>query len=261
MSYDSHGMLSLKQACHNKLSDSLMAQCINLICAHDEIDCQNLPEDLQSDIQKQKDRLNDLLSAVLNGQKCTVHYCEKHIHSLACVPELIQSGADLFTTNCRGQSALHVASMKNDVSLLKFLLERCPLADIQSFIHEKDSDGNTPLHCAVITNANDSMDILIKAGADVCAHNEYSRSPLHVAAESNAIEAMQLLLKSEQVDINALDYEGNTPLHLAAHLDNFKAVEFLLKGGAQSVTNECGETPLDLAYTLGMTKSAQLLKH
>ena len=260
ISHDSNAMLSLKQACHNTLNNSLVTECINVICVH-RIDSQFLPEDLRNEIQKRKDQLNCLLAAALDGQKCMVDCYEKNIHSLSCVSELIQSGADFSTTNRYGQSALHVAAMTNNISLVQFLLERCAPVDLHNFIHEKDIDGNTPLHCAAENNAYDTMYILINAGADLYAQNESGRMPLHITAELGTVESITLLLE-HKANIEALDYFGNTPLHLAARIDNFHAVDCLLTHGAQSaIKNEDGETSLDLAYTLGLCKSAQLLKN
>lgn len=259
--FGSNAMLSLKQVCHDTMNNSLMAECIKTICAHN-IDSQDLPEDIQSDIQKRKDQLNFLLTAALNGQKCVINYYQEHIHSLSCVSELIQLGADLFTTNRYGQSALHVAAMTNNVPLVQFLLNRCAPVDFHNFIHEKDNDGNnTPLHCAADKNAQDSVRVLIKAGADMCARNEFDQTPLHRAAESDAVGSIVALLE-HGVEIDVLDEMGNTPLHLAARMDNVQAVICLLNHGAQSaIKNEDDKTPLDFAYKLGMSKSALLLEN
>lgn len=258
VAFDSNAMLSLRQACHDTLTDSLMAHCINVILKYN-IDSQDLPEDLQNEIQKCKARLNSLLASVLNGQKCTVNHYERHIHSLSCVPELIQAGADLFATNRDGQSALHVAAMENNTLLMQFLLERCPSDKLQNFVDEQACNGDTALHCAAENNAVESMQMLIKAGANLCARGAYERTPLHKAAESNSINSIQLLLE-HGVDINILDEMGNTPLHLAARIDNAQAVAYLLKYGAQpDIQNEDAKTSLDFAYQLGTSKSALLL--
>lgn len=257
---DSNAMLSLKQTCHNALNNSLLLNCVNVICTHN-IDGQYLPEDLQDEIQNRKDQINCLLVFALNGQKCIVRGYKKHIHSLSCVPELIQFGADVSTTNGNGQSALHIAAMTNNVSLTRFLLERCAPMDLQTFIHETDCDGNTPLHCAARKNAQESMSILIKAGADVNAQSEYGRTPLHRAAESDAVGSIAVLLKHE-ADIDALDDMGNTPLHLAARIDNFHAVKYLLNYGAQSdIKNKDNKTPLNFTRDLIHSQSEDLLKN
>jgi len=252
-------MLTLKQVCQNTLNDSLVARCATVIVEHN-IDSKNLPQDLQNEIQKCKDRLNNLLVSALNGQKCTVNNYERHLYRLSCIPELIQSGAHLFTANCDGQSALHVAALMNDVPLVKFLLARCFPEDLNNFINEQDCNNNTPLHCAAIANASESMELLINAGADLFASGTYERKPLHSAAEFGAIKTITLLLENG-ADINALDEMGNTPLHLAARMDNAWAVHYLLNHGAQpAIKNEDGKTPLDFAYHFGTCKSALLLR-
>lgn len=252
-------MLSLQQTCRNASKNSLMAHGISVILEH-ALDGQDLPEDIQNEIHKRKEQLNSFLASALNGQRCTINYYPRYIHCLSCVPELIRSGADLFTTNNMGQSALHVAAKLNDVPLVQFLLDRCTSENLKTFINEQDRHGYTPLHCAAAANAPESMQLLIKTGADVYAQDMYKRTPLHLAAASDAIKSIILLLE-HGVAIDALDAMGNTPLHLAARIDNEQAVECLLERGAQpAIHNEDNKTPLDFAYQLGTSKSGLLLK-
>jgi ankyrin repeat protein len=62
--------------------------------------------------------------------------------------------------------------------------------------------------------------VLIKAGADVNAHNEndhWGTTPLHAAAHANQAVIAQMLI-DHGADLTALDREGRTPMfHTTFH--------------------------------------------
>jgi ankyrin repeat protein len=60
-----------------------------------------------------------------------------------------------------GQTALLIASLRGNLPLMKFLLDR------GANIEAKDNRGNTPLLAAVQYGANDAALILISQGADM----------------------------------------------------------------------------------------------
>jgi ankyrin repeat protein len=83
-------------------------------------------------------------------------------------------------------------------------------------IHEKDNDGMTPLHWAVVANHSEAVKVLLAAGADV----------------------------------NAVDHFGYTPLLYAATIDfgDSQTATTLLKAGADpSIKGKKGETALTQA--------------
>jgi ankyrin repeat protein len=59
------------------------------------------------------------------------------------------------------------------------------LAGDPALIDARDKDGSTPLHCATWKGQQEVVALLIKAGADVNAHNNndhWGTTPLHAAA-------------------------------------------------------------------------------
>ncbi|RLO12291.1 hypothetical protein DYB28_009060, partial [Aphanomyces astaci] len=85
------------------------------------------------------------------------------------------------------------------------------------------------------------------------AKNNQHESALHLAVQNQEDEGFEAVktavwLIENDADINAKDHSGNTPLHYAVHEERDDLVESLLKKGALvTVTNNAGQTPLDMA--------------
>ncbi len=94
------------------------------------------------------------------------------------------------------------------------------LASDKSLVAARDTDASTPLHCAVWKGHQQVVEALLKAGADVNAHNEndhWGTTPLHAAAHANQAAIAQLLI-DHGADMNAKDREGRTPMfHTTFH--------------------------------------------
>jgi ankyrin repeat protein len=120
------------------------------------------------------------------------------------------------------------AAKAGDVRKVEDLLAQDP-----SLISACDTDGSTPLHCATWKGHLDVVACLLKAGADVNAHNSnghWGTTALHAAAHANQKAIAELLIE-HGADVNAQDLNGKTPLfHTTFH--KAKAVAKLLQ--------ECG---------------------
>jgi len=90
---------------------------------------------------------------------------------------LIDSGASVNSKNLRGATPLIIAAVKGHYSVLRILANH---PNIQ--LHEQDSDGDTALHCAVLAQKNESVSVLLEAGADPTLLNFRLFTPIHEAA-------------------------------------------------------------------------------
>lgn len=108
------------------------------------------------------------------------------------------------------------------------------LATYKSLINARDKDGSTPLHCAVWKGQEQVVAMLLKAGADVNAHNEndhWGTTPLHAAAHANQAAIAQLLI-DYGADVNSQDREGRTPMFHTTFHKAKAAAKVLEKYGA-----------------------------
>lgn len=92
--------------------------------------------------------------------------------------------------------------------------------------------GRRPLlHEAIDNNMVDCARVLIEAGADCMAVNEYGEIPLHWA---QSVEAIKLLLleNNRSAGIDHKSYDGYTPLQTTIMNKSRECVELLIESGA-----------------------------
>eukprot|EP00744_Colponema_vietnamica_P009510 GILI01013517.1.p1 GENE.GILI01013517.1~~GILI01013517.1.p1 ORF type:complete len:355 (-),score=45.07 GILI01013517.1:169-1233(-) len=93
-------------------------------------------------------------------------------------------------------------------------------------------DRLTPLMVATFERRPDVIRALLLAGADAEAVDQFmAYRALHIAAKNDDIESIEELLRGG-ANINALSMMSGTPLSLAAYQGHVKAVEMLLGKGA-----------------------------
>ena len=91
-------------------------------------------------------------------------------------------------------------------------------------------NGRPPLSDAIIARANDTVSLLLGAGADANAADRNGGTPLITAIIMSNKEAISLLLEAG-ANVNAADGQGVTPLGMACKESNKEAVSLLLETG------------------------------
>lgn len=120
-----------------------------------------------------------LINLVRDGedinQKNNHGYTPLHIaaryNSADCLIFLINNGADIYKKDCWGGTPLHTAADYGSADCLKILVQKGGI----KIVNERDNDGSTALHsgsCRSVQN----LKILIDAGADVTAKDNYGRT-------------------------------------------------------------------------------------
>jgi ankyrin repeat protein len=196
----------------------------------------------------------------------------RHAYAPMVARCLIDLGADVSKTGVRGLSAVHAATVGQNLQILRHLLYDTDAA----LLNQATKEGMTPLHFAAATGRLGSLAILLEAGADISVRNKNGFTAFDIAMMSEQKQAFDLFLHHiNQLPQRARDVVvylhgnmwtaahsalkcqdrligtyflmkamplvreiekrgvlGYTPLHFAVWRKNGPALEFLIKKGA-----------------------------
>lgn len=185
----------------------------------------------------------------------SLHRCAKEgdVHQLKALLRTMDCtgiAAKLATLDSDGWTPLHYAAVSSSTAALQELLVAGHgKAEV---LNMRSREGQTALHFAVVWECPDHVELLLKAGADVDAVNEFGATPLHWACERGAHDVMRVLLDhSPSANAEAVDECGRTPLHVAAENDMLREAMILVKecGVRVDCKDRRGRTPFELAST------------
>ena len=128
-------------------------------------------------------------------------------------------------------------------------------------VNHRGLKGRTALHDVVYSGSVEAAEVLLESGADVNARDDTQATPLNsLLFEAPAYNPVAELLLSRGADPNLPDQMGVTPLHRASGAGNEDAVRLLLDHGADpSAKDFQGKTPLDVANEAGHPEILHLL--
>ena len=118
----------------------------------------------------------------------------------------------------------------------------------------KRNGNTTPLCYAVLGKQKTSIDILIRAGADINKPSFHTDTPLHQAVKIEAIDIVRYLFRYK-ADIDNI----NIALHHAARQGHFRIVELLVSKGADINKYIDGLAPIYLSVKSGCLDTTDFL--
>ncbi|KAL4461582.1 hypothetical protein ABPG74_016206 [Tetrahymena malaccensis] len=145
-----------------------------------------------------------------------------------------------------GQDYLKDAAQKNTI--------------IQKWLNFQNEDGFTALHYASFKGDIDIIKYLISQGSDSLLVNKNGLNVLHIAAQGDQPISI-CYFDSLGVDLNLTDYKGGTALHWACYLGSENAVNYLVSKMKDKLNIADGEglTPLHLAVISGNARVVRKL--
>jgi ankyrin repeat protein len=142
-------------------------------------------------------------------------------------------------------------------------LGNAPGASASGAVNSYSGDGWTPLHLAAAFGTPQAVEALLAAGAlvDAVSQNPQHNQPLHAAlALGRNSESIQLLVKAG-ADPNATQTGGYTPIFSAAAANRRDLTQLLVSLGADPHhRNDFGQSPADFARQRGHAELADWLE-
>lgn len=151
----------------------------------------------------------------------------------ADLERLLQAGIDTNIRDAQGQTMLMRAASRGDLSIVQLLLAHGAQVNATTAI---DKDGNgalTALHAALVQDAVNVVEALIKSGANPQAEVNRVWTPMHYAAYLGAEKSVRYLHKNGiNIDKPFNGGRGSTPLMVAAEYAQVPTIRALLELGA-----------------------------
>ncbi|KAF2073670.1 hypothetical protein CYY_005020 [Polysphondylium violaceum] len=160
----------------------------------------------------------------------------------------------------------HFFSMAADIDI-KMVIILLEADDIQVNVTNRDS--NTPFHyfCQKFRAPNNAIlkevfEILLKKNVNINAINKNGESPLHKAIFNTTVaQGMITLLLENKANVNYINKNGESPLHYCVRLGRADLVMILLQYGADRTIIAKDNKPLyQIAIEENFTKLADLLR-
>ena len=160
-----------------------------------------------------------------------------------------------------GQTALQAGVEHGHAKCVQVILETAQKHKMDTVIvNHADPNKDAPLHVAARSGDTQTMEVLLRHGANYALVDANGRTPLHVAAAYDKEKAVALMVELVE-DLDIGDHRGNTPLHLAATANAARIVKLLLQTAADPrCLNVESKTPLNVAQELRHTECIALLK-
>ncbi|MCR5253892.1 MAG: ankyrin repeat domain-containing protein [Treponema sp.] len=147
--------------------------------------------------------------------------------------EAVVSKKNAMIQDSEGNTPLHIALI-NDAPLSKIMY----IISLTDNVNLRNRDGNSALFLAVIKNRQKVGEALLAKNADIFSTNTNNNSPLRLALRYPAIQEWLVTSRT----IKATDGSGNTVLHYAAEWQFTDSIRSLTSKGADiSAKNSSGE--------------------
>jgi ankyrin repeat protein len=192
----------------------------------------------------------DWLKKALNSKEVNIDHQDNNENTflLLCLKKrkyknalwLLDQGADPVIKNKELKNAMDIAIEKDKEDIVKRLLKHKKIN-----INQKDDYGRSLLQNLVISGNLSMAQTLIEAGADINNLDNRQRHIVHDALSYGDHTFVRYLLSLENIELNAMDEEGNTLMqHPQIEQNDILAKELMISGCDPTKLNTKGESYL-----------------
>lgn len=173
---------------------------------------------------------------------------------------IIKKNPILDIIDTEGKSILYHPIKFNWIKILDIILKYNRYNIGISIIDIKDSNGNIPLHYAIINKNLQFAEILIKEGSNINLTDNKGNNSLHLSVLSESYDLCKLILNND-ISANKKNYAGESAIHLACNLELFEITSLLLSYDINYdiQDNETEFSPLHYSVNLGNSNISNLL--
>lgn len=137
---------------------------------------------------------------------------------------LIKSGADIYVTNSKHETLLHIAARYGHGDIVDFLIS------IGLAVNAKCTLGGTPLHSASGTSVR-CIKSLLEAGADIQAKTTHGYTALNFAVFNGRLDCLSYLGEPKDSPVHDIDECERTLVHWAANNGSIDCLSYLINKG------------------------------
>ncbi len=195
-----------------------------------------------------------------------LHFAIKFKHS-ELIKSLLNYGADATIANNEGVSAFEIASAEEKAFLntidslvdtkARNIFETARLGDLNHLVHsvrkpdqlfKRNSEGQTLLHLAVLSNNFKAVLYLLNKGLDIDAEDNDSLTPLIVAMSHARYFNVAILLLDRHATLEHVSGNGHSALSVSIRNNNPEGAKMLIQRGANINIADNAHTPLTLTH-------------
>ena len=167
---------------------------------------------------------NDFINAKTDGDNQTALHLASFRGNIKIIKLLIENHAEINALTTNGYNMIHKAAMGNKPSAIVYFNKKYNMN-----LDDKDDNQMTALHLATLKNMENSVIYLLNLGIDVNLRDKDGNTALHYAVKKKQTRIIKKLIQ-RGADVNAADYKRNkTPIMLAKN--NKEIMEIFRKKG------------------------------